>query len=151
MTDEEKLTAVEEALDGYAELIAEARVAFADRFEDRLFAFLTASGTTGHIARTYTHFYDALRAAVGEERCDDINQEEWDKFEARQIANDPEVWELYNHGTAEELREFPTNWESARHPEALAEWRAKWRADREHEKNREEYARKFYGVKDGVA
>lgn len=137
MTEEEKIAAVEAVLDGT--LIAEARAAFADRLEDEFFAFLTSSGYSGYITRASIHYADELNRVLGKTRCDAIYAEEWNKFEARHLAQDPEIWKLYAHGTEEELRDFPAGTNS----EAIDEWIA----DRQHMTRREEYAGKFYGRK----
>jgi hypothetical protein len=139
MTDEERLAEVECALDGQPGLIAQARAAFQEAFDCEWFYFVSGQYDS-HAYRWEKSAVEALsrrgldRTAIGE-----IYQEEEAKFCAQtQQTVDPEVWRVYTSGTVEERETFPTYHD----PAALEEWIE----DRKHQKNRKDYAQKFYGV-----
>lgn len=147
MTNEEKIQAVEDAIDGARKLIAEAREAFVDYFDEVFFRFYSG-GVSGGPTRTRNYFLNELTRVVGEARCDDIYEEEWAKWVAKnQPTVDPEVWEEFTGPSVEGMEEYcQLRWTTnSRHDFALAE--AEWIEDRKHLKNRAEYAGKFYGVR----
>ncbi len=138
MTDAEKIEQVEQALDGHAELIARAREIFQDGFGDDFYGIFFGCGTD------HREFRDAellLVSVLGESRADKIIAEEEAKFLARL---EPEVrcawcaWRSNTGSNTGALDGLPVS-----NPEELDEWIA----DRKHQKNREEYAQKFYMVK----
>jgi hypothetical protein len=162
MTDEEKLAAVEEALD-HAELIAEARADFREFFNDYWQNFLTGysryayvSCGRGYVFQMRNSNAHAIWDVLGEARSREIRDQEEAKFcnhlEAEGSA--PEIIYVCFQGTDEERDSFPRYqpnfWNLGddaeyyeRHSKAVAEWVE----DRKHLNIRKEYARKFYGAK----
>lgn len=151
MTDEEKIEAVEDALDGRP-LIDKARAAFWDYFEELYYRFLTGC-VSGGPSRVCCYFRQELNRVLGEARCDAIFDEEWAKWVAKnQPTMDPEVWEEFDGPSVEGMEEYselananygPTR---ADREKGYREAQAEWIEDRKHLKNRQRYARKFYGV-----
>jgi hypothetical protein len=130
MTDAEKIEQVEQALDGTRELIARAREVFREGFSDDFMGIFFGCGTD------HREFRDAeieLVRVVGERKADRIIREEETKFVKKLDPEEQLAW-----GDTGERDGLPVN-----RPEDLDEWIA----DRKHQKNRREYARKFYGVK----
>jgi hypothetical protein len=137
--DEEKIAETECALDGQPGLIADARRGFQDVFETRFFNFKNGCGTSSRTWNTERHYTEELERVVGNAAMNAIYDEEWLKFESAEQQTCPEVWQVYAHGTEEEQDSFPV--------QATEEALAEWIEERKHQKNRDDYAQKFYGVK----
>lgn len=149
MTDEEKIRAVEEALDGHNELIAEARREFRQFHSYRWDQFSYGFYVAMHEFNAFEYWYNQLIKLLGVARADEINSQEQTKFADEMSADgcDPEVLDVFLYGTDEERRSFPRRELLNRNAEYDDAAEAEWVADRKHAKFRQEYARKFYGVK----
>ena len=146
MTNEEKIQAVEAALDGHAELIAEAREAFWEYFKELYFRFYAGCVSSGPSSRN-CYFMQELARVLGEARRDAIRAEEKAKWDAKnQPTMDPEVWEEFTGPSVEGMEDYADLAQVAGRGNEYAEAEAEWIEDRKHLKNRAEYARKFYGV-----
>lgn len=148
MTNEEKIKAVEEALDHH-ELIAQARAAF-EEFECFCWGeFCYGFGVSPSEVRPSKYFYEQLVNVLGKARAEEIYSEEALKHVTWLInhGHDPEETHVFLFGTEEERASFPIRDLEGRCNAEDDSTIAEWVEERKHLKNRVEYARKFYGVR----
>jgi hypothetical protein len=148
MNNEEKIQQVEEALDHH-ELITQARASF-QHFQCYCWdEFCYGFGVSPSECRSAKYFYEQLVNVLGKARADEIYLQESIKFTDWMVANhgyDSEVTHVFLYGTEDERRSFPIRDLEGRCNAEDDAAIAEWVADRQHQRNRQEYARAFYGV-----
>jgi hypothetical protein len=144
MTEEQRIRAVERELDGTNELIAHARGAFQEYFEELLHRFYTGSIDACATPRC-NNCYESLSRALGAAEAKEINDEEWQKFAMQsQREVDPEIWDVFMNGPFEDWEAFPRSQAGRENFEAAV---TEWIEDRKDKRNRAAYAQAFYRVK----